>query len=191
LNLPKLILASGSPRRKQLLEEAGISFVVKNKNTSEEYPSNLPAEEVPVFLARLKAEAFRSELTDEIVITADTVVLNDGYILGKPADANDAFQMLRSLSGKTHRVITAVCLFSLQKEVVFSETTVVYFGHLEDQQIHYYIEKYKPFDKAGAYGIQEWIGMIGIEKIEGSYFNVVGLPIQKLYHELKNFQINS
>jgi len=191
LNLPKLILASGSPRRKQILEEAGISFVVHNKNTPEEYPTHLPPEDVPVYLARLKAEAFRSEITDEIVITADTIVLNDHTILGKPVDAKEAFNMLRSLSGKKHRVITGVCLFSLKKEVVFSDTTEVYFSHLEDKQIQYYIDNYKPFDKAGGYGIQEWIGLVGIEKITGSYFNVVGLPIHKLYQELKNFQINS
>jgi septum formation protein len=191
LNLPKLILASGSPRRKQILEEAGISFDVKNKNTPEEYSPLLPAEDVPVFLARLKAEAFRSEIKDEIVITADTIVLKDHKILGKPADAKEAFSMLRSLSGIKHSVITGVCLFSLKKEVVFSDMTEVYFSHLEDKQIQYYIDNFKPFDKAGGYGIQEWIGMVGIEKISGSYFNVVGLPIHKLYKELKNFQINS
>jgi septum formation protein len=192
LNLPKLILASGSPRRKQILEEAGISFVVDFKNTPEAYPSDIPADEVAAYLARLKAEAFRSEINnDEVLITADTIVLDDHRILGKPADAKEAFDMLRSLSGKKHRVITGVCIFSLKKEVVFSDITEVYFSDLDDNQIDYYIKNFKPFDKAGAYGIQEWIGLIGIEKISGSYFNVVGLPIHRLYQELKKFQINS
>jgi septum formation protein len=191
LNLPKLILASGSPRRKQILEEAGISFVVINKNTPEEFPSHIALEKVAEYLARLKAEAFRNEIKDEVVITADTIVLENNNILGKPATAKEAFDMLRSLSGKKHKVITGVCLFSLQKEIVFSDTTEVTFSHLEDRQIHYYIENFKPYDKAGAYGIQEWIGMTGIEKISGSYFNVVGLPIHRVYKELKNFQLNS
>ena len=183
-----LILASGSPRRKQILEEAGISFTVRIKNTPENYPADLDTIEVPSYLARIKAKAF-TNLGDETIITADTIVLLDGMILGKPNDYDQAFSMLRSLSGNKHQVITGVCLLNKNTETTFSDTTDVYFRKLSDAEINFYLENYKPYDKAGSYGIQEWLGMVGIEKISGSYFNVMGLPIHKLHAELKKLSL--
>jgi septum formation protein len=184
----KLVLGSNSPRRKQILEEAGIRFTVRIKDTAENYPSELNVIEVPSYLARLKSKAF-SEIGDETIITADTIVLLEGIILGKPSDYKEAFSMLQSLSGKMHQVITGVCIINKDAEVIFSEITDVYFKKLSDAQINYYLENYKPYDKAGAYGIQEWLGMVGIEKISGSYFNVMGLPIHRLYEELKKLRL--
>jgi septum formation protein len=180
----KLILASNSPRRKQILEEAGINFSIKIKDTPEIYPADLVATKVPSYLARLKAQAF-SDLDDETIITADTIVLLDGMILEKPSHYEEAFSMLKALSDKKHQVITGVCLLNKNTETIFSDTTDVYFRKLSNAEINYYLEHYKPYDKAGAYGIQEWLGMVGIEKISGSYFNVMGLPIHKVYGELK------
>jgi len=184
-----IILASKSPRRKNLLSELNIDFKTNFKNNIEEkYPDNINNEEIAVFLAELKANAFITDLSNkDIVITADTIVLLNDNVMNKPKDKNDAIEMLTNISGKKHRVITGVCIISKEKKVSFSVKTDVYFRKLSNNEIVYYVEKYKPYDKAGAYGIQEWIGYIGVEKIEGSYFNVMGLPVQKLYDELMLF----
>jgi septum formation protein len=179
-----LLLASGSPRRRQLLAEAGFAFSLKMKSVPEDFPVDMPAAEVPVMLARRKAEALRDELTDEVVLAADTVVVVDGDILNKPADEAEAFAMLSRLSGRMHQVITGVSLLSREKSVTLSDLTEVYFRPLSADEINYYIRQYRPYDKAGAYGVQEWIGMIGIEKMTGSYFNVMGLPVHRVYEEL-------
>jgi len=182
------ILASKSPRRQQLLESLGLTFSIRLKEVEEVYPEGLRKEEVPVYLAELKAQAFINELAEnEIVITADTVVCLENEILGKPNDYKEAFSMLTNLSGKEHQVITGVCLTSKNKSTSFYSLTNVMFKELTAQEIEYYISEYKPYDKAGAYGIQEWIGTIGITHIEGSFYNVMGLPIQKLYEEIQKF----
>jgi septum formation protein len=184
----KIILASQSPRRQHLLKELGIDFTIRTKEVDEIYPEHLTGEAIPVYLAKLKAEAFLSELKDdELLITADTIVWVDEQVLGKPTDYNDAFRMLELLSGNMHTVYTGVCLITLQKEVAFCASTQVYFRQLAGHEIDYYLQTHQPYDKAGAYGIQEWIGYVGVERISGSYFNVMGLPIQKLYDELKRF----
>ncbi len=184
----KLILASKSPRRQQLLKEAGFDFVVKTLDTDESYPETLEVNAVASFLAKKKAEAFIPTLEDdEAVITADTVVILEDKILGKPKNHIEAKAMLKALSGQQHCVITGVCIASKSKTMVFDDTTLVHFRSLSEKEIDYYIEKYQPFDKAGAYGIQEWIGMIGIQKIEGSYFTVMGLPTHLVYEELEGF----
>ena len=182
-----LILASKSPRRQQLLADLGLEFSIKVKDTDEIYPDDLAKEKVPEYLAKLKAEAFLGELNDEILITSDTIVLLENEILGKPKDREDAFLMLKKLSGKMHLVITGVCLLSTAKEACFSDVTKVYFKPISDEEIRYYLDRFKPYDKAGSYGIQEWIGMTAIEKIEGSYFNVMGLPVHRVYEELQKF----
>jgi len=185
----EILLASQSPRRQQLLTDLGLDFKVKIKNGLEEnYPENLKAEEIPVFLSKQKADIYKNELDkNTLLITADTIVWSENKVLGKPKDYNDAVNILSSLSGKKHIVITGVCFTTLEKQKTFFASTEVFFKELTAQEIDYYITNYKPYDKAGAYGIQEWIGYIGIEKIIGSYFNVVGLPIQKLYSELIRF----
>lgn len=183
-----IILGSKSPRRKELLSGLGVQFEIRTLDTNEDYPDTLDNREVPTFLAKLKAEALSDSLSSaEILITSDTVVLLENEILGKPKDAVQAFEMLRKLSGKSHEVITGVHLQSQQQAKSFQVVTKVYFKDLADAEIDYYIQNYKPFDKAGGYGIQEWIGYVGISKIEGSYFNVVGLPVAELYDELKLF----
>ena len=183
-----IILASGSPRRQQFLKELEIDFEIKLKEIEEIYPDHLKAEEITNFLAKLKASAFENELQDnEVLITSDTIVWLDNKALGKPIDASHAVRMLTEMSGKTHKVITSVCIKSTKKEVVFHEETLVTFTDLSLDEIEFYLKNYKPFDKAGSYGIQEWIGLVAIEKIEGSYANVVGLPTHKLYKELMNF----
>lgn len=188
LNDYQIILASQSPRRHQMLRELGVSFEIKIREVDEIYPEGLRPEEVPLYLAELKSKAFEKDLeSNQLVITADTIVCIDEWILGKPVDRADAINMLKALSGRSHQVISGVCLQSVEKKVSFSTITHVHFKVLSDEEINYYIENYKPFDKAGAYGIQEWIGFIGIDGIEGSYFNVVGLPIQRLYQELSKF----
>jgi len=188
LNKYRLILASRSPRRQQMIKELGLHFEVVIKEYSESYPRGLTGKEIAEFLAREKALSFRGEITDnEIVITADTIVWCNNEVLGKPADADDARRMIRILSGNTHEVITGVTLFSVSGERTFSESTKVTFERLTEEEINYYVEEFKPFDKAGAYGIQEWIGLTGCSRIEGSYFNVVGLPAQRFYTELKDF----
>ncbi len=189
LNNFDIILASQSPRRQQLLKDMGINFRIILKDVEENYPETLSISKVPIYLAKLKADAFTNEdlNINSIVITADTIVSINNIVLGKPKDAENAYEMLKSISGKKHEVITGVCLKSKTKTTSFASYSDVYFRELSDEEIYYYIKNYKPFDKAGAYGIQEWIGYIGIEKIEGSYYNVMGLPTQKLYLELNKF----
>jgi septum formation protein len=183
-----IILASKSPRRQQLLKDLGLEFTVEVTDADESYPDGLSMQEIPVFLAELKASEFSRELGDsDLLITADTIVWLDGEVLGKPADKNDAIHMLRKLSNNEHQVVTGVCLKSKNKQKSFYAVSNVAFKELSDDEINYYIDHYQPYDKAGAYGIQEWIGYIGITHIEGSFFNVMGLPIQKLYTELLKF----
>ncbi len=185
----KLILASNSPRRKELL--SGLDFEYETRvipDVDESYPDSIPLEEIAVYIAEKKASEYIKELKDgELLITADTVVLLENKILGKPVNEEESVSMLKALSGKTHKVITGVCLTSRQKQVSFSDFANVTFGQLNDSEINYYVSKYKPFDKAGAYGVQEWIGYVAVERIEGSYYNVMGLPVFRLYKELKNF----
>ena len=182
-------LASASPRRRELLTGLDIAFSVEpGKDEREAYSAGMPHTEIPAFLARHKSETFHRELRpDEVLITADTLVFLDEKVLGKPRDAEDAAAMLRALSGRTHAVITGMALRTCGKTHTFSDTTEVDFKTLSEHEIRYYIEQYRPFDKAGAYGIQEWIGYVGITAIRGSYFNVMGLPVQKLYTELCDF----
>ena len=189
LNDFDIILASQSPRRQQLLKDMGINYRVILKDVEEIYPEGLAVSEIPVYLAKLKAAAFaEEELNDNsIIITADTIVCIDDTVLGKPIDTKHAFEILRFISGKKHQVITGVCLRSKTKIKTFAAFSDVYFRELSDEEINYYINNYHPLDKAGAYGVQEWIGFVGIERIEGSYFNVMGLPTQKLYLELNKF----
>jgi len=185
--MKKIILASKSPRRKELLNLLDVEFTIEVRTVNEVFSDGLKTDEVAEYLARLKADAFKSIKPDELVITADTVVVLNDEILGKPKNALESQQMLKSLSGKSHQVITGVCLKTNERLISFSSSTKVYFKKLTITEIDYYIEKYQPFDKAGSYGIQEWIGAIGITKIEGSYFNVVGLPIYQLNEALKQF----
>ncbi len=183
----KIILGSGSPRRKELLAALGYSFEVRTKDTDESYPTTMSCEEVPTFLAKQKAAALLSELNeDELLICADTVVILNNQILGKPANKEEATKMLNLLSGKTHKVITGVFLSDSKQEEIFSETTEVTFNTLTENQINYYIDNYQPFDKAGSYGIQEWIGFIGVASITGTYANVMGLPTHKIFAVLSN-----
>lgn len=183
-----IILASNSPRRRELLAGLDIDFTVQViPGLEEHYPEGLPAEEIPVYLARQKAEAYLLTLPDNaLLITADTIVWNRQTVIGKPTDREDAVRMLRSLSGHEHQVITGVCLTTKQQQKAFAVTSFVRFAELTDEEIHYYVDRYRPFDKAGAYGIQEWIGYVGVESITGSFYNVMGLPVQRLYQELKN-----
>ena len=185
----RLILASQSPRRQYLLKELGFSFEVMEPNVREVYPSGLSPSEIAVYLAELKASAVEDTGLDEnsILITADTIVSLGDEILGKPANYSVAVEMLQKLSGRKHDVITAVCILSTKKKRVFHVLSSVYFKELSNREIEYYINHFKPYDKAGGYGIQEWIGYIGINKIEGSFFNVMGLPVKELYEELLEF----
>lgn len=185
----RLILASQSPRRRQLLAEAGIDYTLAPKfDCDEVYPDELPAEQVAEYLSQLKSEAYPEVLGDnDILLTADTVVVSDRRIMGKPASAQEAVEMIRSLSGKEHEVITGVTLRSAERINSFSSHSKVRFRALTDEEIEYYVKTYAPMDKAGAYGIQEWIGYVGIEGIDGSFFNVMGLPVQRLYCELDSF----
>ena len=185
----QLILASGSPRRKQLLEQLGLPFSVEVRQVDESFPEGLTPVEVAEYISRLKADAFREkDMGDrELVITADTVVTLDEHILGKPVDREDALRILNMLSGHTHQVITGVTIKSKTKQHTFSVSTDVVFKQLDQDEIAYYVDTFKPYDKAGTYGIQEWIGHAAIEKIEGSYFNVMGLPTHRLYEELLSF----
>ncbi|MBL7104643.1 MAG: septum formation protein Maf [Bacteroidales bacterium] len=185
----KIILASQSPRRQQLIKELGLDFEVIPVDIEESYPAKLKKKDIAIYISELKAKSFDFDKLCKncLIITADTIVLQDGQILPKPKDFNDAVRILQTLSGNVHEVITGVSLRTKNKLKSFHSITKVYFKNLTPEEIHYYIEHYKPYDKAGAYGIQEWIGYIGIERIEGSYFNVVGLPVQRLYSELLNF----
>jgi|SRR5690554_353955 len=182
-----IILASNSPRRKQFLTDLGVTFKVQPTNINETYPSNLKGKDIAIYIAKKKAAFFTNITNNQIIITCDTVVWLDNHALEKPVDKADAKRMLEKLSAKTHQVTTAVCIKSVEKEVFFSDTTLVTFAQLSESDILYYIDNYKPFDKAGAYGIQEWIGLIGIEKINGSYTTVVGMPMEKLYKNLNTF----
>lgn len=180
-----IILASGSPRRQQFLRELDVDFEIRLKDIDEVYPDHLKAEEITNYLAELKANAFQNELVNnDILITSDTIVWLNNKALGKPKDAKDAFEMIKEMSGKAHEVITSVCIKTNRTSAIFFDKTIVKFKYLTDSEINYYIDLYKPFDKAGSYGIQEWIGLVAIEKIEGSYANVVGLPTHRLYDEL-------
>lgn len=185
----KIILASNSPRRKELLSGLDIDFTVKVlPNISEAYPNGTPVSDIPRYIAVEKANAYKNVMhDDELVITADTVVVVGDEVLGKPKDDNDARRMLRTLSGRTHQVTTGVCLTTTEKQRSFDVTTNVTFKALTDEEIDYYVKTYQPTDKAGAYGIQEWIGYIGVTRIEGSYFNVMGLPVQRIFNELEMF----
>lgn len=184
----KIVLGSKSPRRQQLLKELGLDFEIRTRDTDESFDSNLKPEDIAMNLARIKAEAIADTLSpDELLITSDTIVCLNNEVLNKPANSEEAHAMLRKLSGKMHRVYTGVCLQSTEKQQVFVDETRVFFRELNDAEITYYVKQYQPFDKAGAYGAQEWIGYIGVERIEGSYFNVMGLPLHKLYLQLKRF----
>ena len=185
----RIILASNSPRRRELLGGLGIDFTVKViGGIDESWPHELKGEDIPLYISREKAAPYKATIApDELVITADTIVYVDGEVLGKPADEADAKRMLRMISGRWHEVITGVTLMTAEREHSFAVTTKVKFCNLSDSEIDYYIKNYAPMDKAGAYGIQEWIGYVGVEAIEGSYFNVVGLPVQRLYRELTKF----
>lgn len=188
-NLKKyhIILASNSPRRRELLSGLGIDYEVKIlPGIDESYPENLTGEKIPMYIAREKADAYRPSIKpDELIITADTIVCLEGQVLGKPKDEADACRMLRLLSGRTHQVITGVCITTAEMQRTFAATTDVTFDTLSEEEITHYVNNYRPMDKAGAYGVQEWIGFIGVTRLEGSYFNVMGLPIQRLYKELK------
>lgn len=182
-----VVLGSNSPRRRELLNDMGVNFRVEAiKGIDESYPANLPVEEIPVYLARIKAQGHPLQ-ENELLITADTIVVLDDAVLGKPAGEADAHRMLRALSGRDHRVISGVCVTTRDRTEAFSDTSIVRFDELTDEEIDYYIEHYRPLDKAGAYGIQEWIGNIGISGISGDFYNVMGLPTRKLYQVLKTF----
>jgi septum formation protein len=181
---PQIILASKSPRRQELLRLMDVDFRIVLKDVDESYPANLSPAEIAVYIAEKKAKAFDESINDEIVLTADTIVSIDGHILGKPETKQHAAEMLAMLSGKVHRVVTGVCLLYKHQYNLFHDVSEVFFRKLTTDEISFYVDKYAPLDKAGAYGIQEWIGLIGIEKINGSYTNVVGLPTEKLYQQL-------
>lgn len=185
----RIILGSNSPRRRELLAGLDLSFDVHViPGLEENYPDSLQPQEIPVFLSKQKAEAYLSTLEDQVLlITADTIVWNEAEVIGKPKGREEAIRMLRSLSGHEHQVVTGVCLTTTKKQETFSVVSSVRFASLTDEEIIYYVDKYKPFDKAGAYGIQEWIGYVGVESISGSFYNVMGLPVQRLYQELKRF----
>ena len=184
----KLILASNSPRRKEILAQAGFAFDVLVKEIEEVYSAEILPENVPEYLAHLKAKAFDSQIGNQIILTADTIVLLNKKILGKPKDMAHAREMLYAMSGNVHRVITGVCIATQENIFTCSDHTDVHFKTLTDSEINFYLDQYKPFDKAGSYGIQEWIGMIGIEKIVGSYYNVMGLPIHIVYNQLQRYR---
>ncbi|GHV12105.1 Maf-like protein [Bacteroidia bacterium] len=186
----KIILGSQSPRRKELLAGLDIPFEVKPMpDVDENYPSTLWKEEIPVYIARQKADAYKTQINNipTLLITADTIVWLDGKVYGKPKDEADAKAILRALSGKTHEVITGVCLTSQEKQQAFYAVSSVKFAELDDEEIDYYIQKYRPYDKAGSYGVQEWIGYIGVESLNGSFYNVMGLPVRMLYKYLKDW----
>lgn len=190
-NLKKynIVLASNSPRRKELLQRMGLNFKVRTLfGIDESYPDSLRGEDIVRYISRSKANAYRSSMApDELLITADTIVYVDGKVLGKPQSPENAKEMLRTLSGKIHQVITGVTILTANRTEDFGVTSQVKFAELTDDEINFYVNNYLPFDKAGAYGIQEWIGIVAVEEIKGSYFNVVGLPVQRLYQKLKTF----
>lgn len=185
----KIILASNSPRRKELLAGLDVDFEVRViQDIDESFPTSLPTKDIAEFISRKKAAVYQEKMTDdELVITADTIVVLDSEVMGKPHDEADASRMLHKLSGRTHQVITGVTLTTTTRQQSFSVETDVTFKKLSDEEINYYVQRYKPFDKAGAYGIQEWIGHIGVTGLQGSYFNVMGLPVQRIYEALRQF----
>ena len=182
----KVILASGSPRRRELMAGLGVNYEVRIlPDVDESYPDTLQGEEIPLYIAKEKADAYIPMMQpDELIITADTIVWLNGKVLGKPRDREDALQMLRTMSGRTHEVFTGVCITTTDWQRSFTAQTEVRFATLSEDEIIYYVDNFKPMDKAGAYGVQEWIGFIGVENISGSYYNIMGLPVQKLYREL-------
>lgn len=182
----KVILASGSPRRRELMAGLGVNYEVRIlPDVDESYPDTLQGEEIPLYIAKEKADAYIPMMQlDELIITADTLVWLDGKVLGKPRDREDALQMLRTMSGRTHEVFTGVCITTTDWQRSFTAQTEVRFATLSEDEIIYYVDNFKPMDKAGAYGVQEWIGFIGVENISGSYYNIMGLPVQRLYREL-------
>lgn len=182
----KVILASGSPRRRELMAGLGVNYEVRIlPDVDESYPDTLQGEEIPLYIAKEKADAYIPMMQpDEMIITADTIVWLDGKVLGKPRDREDALQMLRTMSGRTHEVFTGVCITTTDWQRSFTAQTEVRFATLSEDEIIYYVDNFKPMDKAGAYGVQEWIGFIGVENISGSYYNIMGLPVQRLYREL-------
>lgn len=182
----QIILGSKSPRRQQFLKDLNIPFEVRTIDADEIYPHHYKEKEITEFLAEYKSNAIKLD-DNELLITADTIVWSNDKALEKPTNKKEAIKMLRELSGKNHKVITSICLATTLKTKVITDTTEVFFNNLSNEEIEFYVNNYKPFDKAGSYGIQEWIGLIGVNKINGSYFNVVGLPVHKLYTELKNF----
>ena len=184
MDLPKIILASKSPRRQELLRQMDVDFEIVLKEVDESYPENLTPEEVAVYIAHKKAKAYDGSIGNEVVLTADTIVAIDGLILGKPDDEAHAVEMLKRLSGRVHKVVTGVCILHKGEYNLFHDVSEVFFRKLTDKEITTYVEKYKPMDKAGSYGIQEWAGITAIERIEGSYTNVVGLPTEKVYQQL-------
>lgn len=189
LNKYQIVLASNSPRRKELLQRMGVNFKVRTLfGIDESFPDSLRGEDIVCYISRNKAEAYRSSMAEnELLITADTIVYLDGEVMGKPKNAEQAKEMLHKLSGKTHQVITGVTIVTAKRTENFGVTSQVKFAELTDEEINFYVDNYLPFDKAGAYGIQEWIGIVAVEEIKGSYFNVVGLPVQRLYQKLKSF----
>ena len=182
-----LILASKSPRRQQFLKNLELDFTIELKEVDEIFPNELKGKKIVEYLAELKANPFNDLKENDILITADTIVWSRGEMLGKPKSKEDAVKMIKRLSGRKHKVYSAICLKSKNKQVIFSDTTTVYFKKLNKEEIEYYVEKYKPLDKAGSYGIQEWIGLIGVKKIKGSYFNVMGFPVHKFYKKILDF----
>ena len=189
LNKYQIVLASNSPRRKELLQRMGVNFKVRTLfGIDESFPDSLRGEDIVRYISRNKAEAYRSSMAEnELLITADTIVYLDGEVMGKPKSAEQAKEMLHKLSGKTHQVITGVTIVTAQRTENFGVTSQVKFAVLTDDEINFYVDNYLPFDKAGAYGIQEWIGIVAVEEMKGSYFNVLGLPVQRLYQKLKTF----
>jgi septum formation protein len=182
-----IILASGSPRRQQFLKDLGIDFTIKLREVEEIYPSTLKGVEITDYLAELKSSSFDNLKKNEILITSDTIVWLENKAIGKPKDRKDAINILKSISGKKHEVMTSICLKTIDSIKIVNDITQVYFKILTQEEIEYYLDTFEPYDKAGAYGIQDWIGYIGVEKIEGSFFNVMGLPVHKLYTELLKF----
>lgn len=189
LNKYEIVLASNSPRRKELLQRMGVNFKVRTLfGIDESYPDSLRGEDIVCYISRNKAKAYQSSMApNELLITADTIVYVDGEVMGKPKNAEQAKEMLHKLSGKTHQVITGVTIVTAKRTENFGVTSQVKFTNITDEEINFYVDNYLPFDKAGAYGIQEWIGIVAVEEIKGSYFNVVGLPVQRLYQKLKKF----
>ncbi|QMU28678.1 Maf family nucleotide pyrophosphatase [Adhaeribacter radiodurans] len=185
----KLVLASNSPRRQELLAKLGLNFTIRVKEVDESFPANLHRHEIAEYLASKKAEAYREDLAEkEILLTADTIVCLEDQVLNKPADFAEARTMLQSLSGKAHEVITGVCLLAQQHKIILHDVTWVYFKSLSEEEINWYLETYQPFDKAGAYGAQDWIGMVAIHRLEGSFYNVMGLPVHKVYEALQTLE---